>query len=99
MEYLCCLIGFDNSKTATLVKGKPLEYEGEIYSEEHKRGLMTEGAGLQIVKDRLTGQSQSFQSAESRRDKGAIRQAAADNIPTYGNATERQKNEIVRVPP
>lgn len=57
MEYLCCLIGFNNSKTATLVKGKPLEYEGEIYSEEHKRGLMTEGAGLQIVKDRLTGQS------------------------------------------
>ena len=33
IENLCRLIGFDERQTATLVKGKPLEYAGELYSE------------------------------------------------------------------
>ena len=28
--------------TSTFVKGKPLEYAGELYSEEHKRKFKTE---------------------------------------------------------
>lgn len=51
MENLCRLIGFDERQTATLVSGKPLEYTGELYSEEHKRKFTTEKAGFQVVKD------------------------------------------------
>ena len=36
---------------ATLISGKPLFYEGELYSEEHKRKFTTERAGFQVVKD------------------------------------------------
>lgn len=51
MENLCRLVGFSNEQTATLIKGKPLEYAGELYSEEHKRKFKTEKAGVQVVKD------------------------------------------------
>ena len=51
MENLCRLVGFDERQTAMLVSGKPLEYEGELYSEEHKRQFTTERAGFQVVKD------------------------------------------------
>ena len=37
MGNLCRLVGFDERQTATLVSSKPLEYAGELYSEEHKR--------------------------------------------------------------
>lgn len=51
MENLCRLIGFDERQTATLISGKSLEYEGELYSEEHNRKFTTEKAGFQVVKD------------------------------------------------
>ena len=51
IENLCRLVGFDERQTATLVKGKPLEYAGELYSEEHKRKFTTEKAGFQVMKD------------------------------------------------
>ncbi|WP_347293839.1 MobV family relaxase, partial [uncultured Alistipes sp.] len=35
MENVCHKIGFDDEQTATLIKGQPLEYSGELYSEEH----------------------------------------------------------------
>ncbi len=35
MESACRTAGFDDEQTATLIKGKPLEYSGELYSEEH----------------------------------------------------------------
>lgn len=35
MENVCRTVGFDDEQTATLIKGKPLEYSGELYSEEH----------------------------------------------------------------
>ena len=38
-------------QTATLISGKPLFYEGELYSEEYKRKFTTERAGFQVVKD------------------------------------------------
>lgn len=37
-------------QTATLIKGKPLEYVGELYSEEHKGKFSTEKVGFQVVK-------------------------------------------------
>lgn len=52
MEKLCRLVGFDERQTATLVSGKPLEYAGKLYSEEHKRKFTTEKAGFQIMKDK-----------------------------------------------
>ena len=55
IENLCRLVGFDERQTATLVKGKPLEYAGELYSEEHGRKFMTEKAGFQVLKDPTDG--------------------------------------------
>ena len=51
IENLCRLVGFDERQTATLVKGKSLEYAGELYSEEHGRKFTTEKAGFQVMKD------------------------------------------------
>ena len=55
IENLCLLVGFDERQTATLVKGRPLEYAGELYSEEHGRKFKTEKAGFQVVKDPTEG--------------------------------------------
>ena len=51
MEEFCLKVGFNERQTATLISGKPLFYEGELYSEEHRRKFMTESAGFQVVKD------------------------------------------------
>ena len=51
MEKLCLKVGFNERQTATLISGKPLLYEGELYSEKHKRKFKTEKAGFQVVKD------------------------------------------------
>ena len=51
MEKFCLKVGFNERQTATLINGKPLFYEGELYSEEHKRKFTTERAGFQVVKD------------------------------------------------
>ena len=50
MEKFCLKVGFSERQTATLISGKPLFYEGELYSEEHKRKFRTEEAGFQVVK-------------------------------------------------
>ena len=47
----CLKVGFNERQTATLISGKPLFYEGELYSEEHRRKFTTEEAGFQVVKD------------------------------------------------
>ncbi len=51
MEKFCLKVGFNERQTTTLISGKPLFYEGELYSEEHKRKFTTERAGFQMVKD------------------------------------------------
>lgn len=51
MEKFCLKVGFNERQTATLISGKPLFYESELYSEEHKRKFTTEMAGFQVVKD------------------------------------------------
>lgn len=55
IENLCRLIGFDERQTTTLVKGKPLAYAGELYSEEHEQKFTTEKEGAQVVKDSTDG--------------------------------------------
>ena len=49
IEKLCRLVGFDERQTETLVKGKPLEYAGKLYSEEHGRRFTTEKVRLSSV--------------------------------------------------
>lgn len=51
MENFCLKLGFNEKQTATLISSKPIFYEGELYSEEHKRKFKTENAGFQVVKD------------------------------------------------
>ena len=51
MEKFCLKVGFNERQTATLISGKPLFYEGELYSEEHRRKFTTERAVFQVVKD------------------------------------------------
>ena len=43
--------GSKGRRTATCSSGKRLFYEGELYSDEHKRKFKTERAGFQVVKD------------------------------------------------
>ena len=40
LERFCLSVGFNQEQTAVLMMGKPLEYSGELYSEEHKRKFM-----------------------------------------------------------
>ena len=51
MEKFCLKVGFNERQITTLISGKPLFYEGELYSEEHRRKFKTERAGFQVVKD------------------------------------------------
>lgn len=55
IENLYCLVEFDERQTATLVKGKPLEYSGELCSEEYGRKFTTEKAGFQVLKVHTDG--------------------------------------------
>lgn len=51
MESVCRTVGFDDEQTTTLIKGKPLEYSGELYSEEHNCKFMVERIIAQITPD------------------------------------------------
>ncbi len=51
MESICHKVGFDEKQTATLLKGKPLEYSGELYSEEHDCKFTVERVTAQITPD------------------------------------------------
>ena len=49
MESVCRTVGFDDEQTTTLIKGKPLEYSGELYSEEHNCKFAVERVTAQIM--------------------------------------------------
>ncbi|WP_304953467.1 MobV family relaxase [uncultured Alistipes sp.] len=49
MESVCHKIGFDDKQTAILLKGKPLEYGGELYSKEHNCKFAVERVTAQIT--------------------------------------------------
>lgn len=51
MENVCRTVGFDDEQTTTLIKGKPLEYSGELYSEEHDCKFAVERIIAQITPD------------------------------------------------
>ena len=51
MESVCRTIGFDDEQTATLIKGKPLEYSGELYSETHNCKFTVERVTAQVMPD------------------------------------------------
>lgn len=51
MESVCRTVGFDDEQTATLIKGKPLEYSGELYSEDHNCKFMVERVTAQVTPD------------------------------------------------
>ncbi|WP_418974578.1 MobV family relaxase [Alistipes ihumii] len=51
MESVCRTTGFNDEQTATLIKGKLLEYSGELYSEEHNCKFTVERVTAQITPD------------------------------------------------
>ena len=51
MESVCQTVGFEDKQTATLIKGKPLEYSGELYSKEHNCKFTVERVTAQITPD------------------------------------------------
>ena len=51
MENVCRTVGFNDEQTTTLIKGKPLEYSGELYSEEHNCKFTVERITAQITTD------------------------------------------------
>ena len=51
MESVCRTVGFNDEQTTNLIKGKPLEYSGELYSEEHNCKFAVEQVTAQITPD------------------------------------------------
>lgn len=51
MESVCRTVGFNDEQTTTLIKGKPLQYSGELYSEEHNCKFTVERVTAQITPD------------------------------------------------
>lgn len=51
MENVCRTIGFDDKQIETLIKGKTLEYSGELYSEEHNCKFTVERVTAQMTPD------------------------------------------------
>lgn len=51
MESVCRTVGFDDEQTTTLIMGKPLEYSGKLYSEEHNCKFAVERVTAQITPD------------------------------------------------
>ena len=51
LERLCLAVGFSKEQTATLLTGKPVEYNGELYSEEHKRKFMAKDVKAKVFSD------------------------------------------------
>ena len=51
LERLCLAVGFNKEQTATLLTGNPIEYNGELYSEEHKRKFMAKDVKAKVFSD------------------------------------------------
>jgi len=51
LERLCLAVGFNKEQTATLLTGKPVEYSGELYSEEHKRKFRAKDVNAKVFSD------------------------------------------------
>lgn len=51
MESIYRTIGFDDKQIETLIKGQPLEYSGELYSEEHNCKFPVERVTARITPD------------------------------------------------
>ena len=52
LERFCLSVGFNQEQTAVLMMGKPLEYSGELYSEEHKRKFMVKDVKAKVFTDK-----------------------------------------------
>lgn len=52
LERFCLAVGFNQEQTAVLMMGKPLEYSGELYSEEHKRKFMAKDVKAKVFTDK-----------------------------------------------
>lgn len=52
LERLCLAVGFNQEQTAVLMMGKPLEYSGELYSEEHKRKFRAKDVKAKVFTDK-----------------------------------------------
>ncbi|MCM1218551.1 MAG: plasmid recombination protein [Lachnospiraceae bacterium] len=53
MENVCRTIGFDDKQIETLIKGKTLEYSGELYSEEYRKQFKAENVIVRISSDEI----------------------------------------------
>lgn len=51
LERVCLAVGFSQEQMAVLMMGKPLEYSGELYSEEHKRKFMAKEVIAKVFSD------------------------------------------------
>lgn len=51
LERLCFAVGFNKEQTATLLTGKHIEYNGELYSEEYKRKFTAKDVKAKVFSD------------------------------------------------
>ncbi len=52
LERVCLAVGFSQEQTATLLTGKPVDYSGELYSEEHRRKFMAKDVKAKVFTDK-----------------------------------------------
>ena len=51
LERVCLAVGFSQEQTAKLLTGKPVDYSGELYSEEHRRKFMAKDVKAKVFSD------------------------------------------------
>lgn len=51
LERLCLAVGFTKEPTATLLRCEPVEYRGELFSEDHKRKFMAKDVKANVFSD------------------------------------------------
>lgn len=97
MESVCRTAGFNDKQTATLIKGKPLEYSGELYSEKHDYKFTDERVTAQIHPIRPTNENYNSISTKYRSRSGARRNSRNYEMPFANRkATKIQRAEILK---
>ena len=92
MESVCRMVGFDDDEqTATLIKGKPLEYSGELYSKEHNCKFTVERVTAQITPNPTDKRNYNSISTKYRLGSGAGRSSKNYEKP-FANPYRDNKN-------
>lgn len=91
MENVCRTVGFNDEQTTTLIKGKPFEYSGKLYSEEHNCKFAVKRVTAQITPD-PTDKRKLQLNIDKIPFKEWCREKFEKLRRTFQNATQSQRN-------